>query len=60
MQVQDIKQMIEASIDGSEAKVTGDGSHFEAGHLPTSPCWRNRKWSMLPWMSILPVVRYMR
>ncbi|GMR07938.1 MAG: BolA family iron metabolism protein IbaG [Gammaproteobacteria bacterium] len=30
MHVQDIKQMIEASIDGSEARVSGDGSHFEA------------------------------
>lgn len=30
MHEQDIKQMIEASIEGSEANVTGDGSHFEA------------------------------
>lgn len=30
MQPDDIKQLIEAGLPGSQAAVTGDGSHFEA------------------------------
>lgn len=30
MQTDTIKQMIEAGLPGSEAQVTGDGTHFEA------------------------------
>jgi acid stress-induced BolA-like protein IbaG/YrbA len=30
MQTNTIKQMIEAGLPGSEAQVTGDGTHFEA------------------------------
>lgn len=30
MQNEDIKQMIENGLPGSEARVTGDGTHFEA------------------------------
>ena len=30
MEVAEIKSLIESGIDGVEAKVTGDGSHYEA------------------------------
>ncbi len=30
MQIDEIKQMIEAGLSGSRVSVTGDGSHFEA------------------------------
>ena len=30
MQIEDIKKMIEQGLGGSEAKVVGDGTHFEA------------------------------
>jgi len=30
MQIDEIKQMIEAGLPGSQVSVTGDGSHFEA------------------------------
>ncbi len=30
MQCEDIKRLIETGIPGSEASVTGDGTHFEA------------------------------
>lgn len=64
MTPEDVQKMIQAGLPDCEVKVEGDGSHFEAvviGEMfDGMSLVKNSRLFMPPWVTKLPVVKFMR